>query len=226
MVGEVDKGPRFFVAVHVGAGFHSHANEKAFRKAMKRACLAAAAVLRKGLGGCVDAVSAAIQVLEDDPITNAGRGSNLTEAGHVECDASIIDGLSGSFGAVGAVPGVQNAIKIATCLLKEQLRGSSLLGRLPPMFLVGEGAREWGKSKGVSSPGTISEAEAELITERTKAQWLTYRKMLDDAKDKIGSADVEPPVDPSESEMLQMAWNKCSRPVPFGKLRCKRKKLI
>jgi len=38
---------RFFVALHVGAGFHAPANEKAYRRAMKRACLAAAAVLRE-----------------------------------------------------------------------------------------------------------------------------------------------------------------------------------
>lgn len=93
----------FFVAVHVGAGFHAPSNEKALRSAMKRACLAAASVLRQVAGGCVDAVSAAIQVLEDDPSTNAGRGSNLTEDGHVECDASVMDGNTGAFGAVGAV---------------------------------------------------------------------------------------------------------------------------
>ncbi|KAA8516015.1 hypothetical protein F0562_019194 [Nyssa sinensis] len=129
MANEVDdRNPRFFVAVHVGAGFHSPSNEKALRSAMKRACLAAAALLRKGSGGCLDAVSAAIQVLEDDPSTNAGRGSNLTEDGHVECDASIMDGNSGAFGAVGAVPGVRNAIQIAALLAKEQMMGSSLLG--------------------------------------------------------------------------------------------------
>ncbi|KAL7204071.1 hypothetical protein ACSBR2_017187 [Camellia fascicularis] len=70
-----DRNPRFFVAVHVGAGFHAPSNEKALMSSMKRACLAAASVLRKG-----------------DPSTNAGRGSNLTEDGHVECDASIMDG--------------------------------------------------------------------------------------------------------------------------------------
>lgn len=48
MAGEGEGNPnRFFVAVHVGAGFHSPANEKAYRGAMKRACHAAAAVLRK-----------------------------------------------------------------------------------------------------------------------------------------------------------------------------------
>lgn len=102
--GEAAERRRFFVAVHVGAGYHSPSNEKPLRLAMKRACLAAASLLRKGSGGCLDAVSAAIQVLEDDPITNAGRGSNLTEDGHIECDASIMDGTSGAFGAVGAVP--------------------------------------------------------------------------------------------------------------------------
>ena len=44
--------------------------------------------------------------LKDDPSTNAGRGSNLTEDGHVECYASVMDGDSGAFGAVGAVPGI------------------------------------------------------------------------------------------------------------------------
>lgn len=96
--------PRFFVAVHVGAGYHAPSNEKALKSAIKRACLAAASILRQGSGRCVDAAEAAIQVLEDDPSTNAGRGSNLTEDGHVECDASLMDGDSGAFGAVGAVP--------------------------------------------------------------------------------------------------------------------------
>lgn len=95
---------RFFVAVHVGAGYHSPSNHKPLRSAMNRACLAAATVLQHGSGLSLDAVVAAIQLLEDDPSTNAGRGSNLTENGSVECDASIMDGKSGVFGAVGAVP--------------------------------------------------------------------------------------------------------------------------
>lgn len=105
MAGEgVMENPRFFIALHVGAGYHAPSNEKSLKSVMRRACLAAASVLRQGPGVCMDAVSAAIQVLEDDPSTNAGRGSNLTEDGHVECDASIMDGASGAFGAVGAVP--------------------------------------------------------------------------------------------------------------------------
>lgn len=48
-------------------------------------------------------------LFKDDPSTNAGRGSNLTEDGHVECDASVMDGDSGVFGSVGAVPGIPKA---------------------------------------------------------------------------------------------------------------------
>ncbi|KAL0379554.1 UNVERIFIED_CONTAM: putative threonine aspartase [Sesamum angustifolium] len=176
-----DQNPRYFIAVHVGAGFHSPSNEKALRSAMKRACLAAASILSKDSGGCIDAVEAAVKVLEDDPCTNAGRGSNLTEDGHVECDASIMDGDSGAFGAVGAVPGARNAIQIAVLLAKEQMSGSSLLGRIAPMFLVGEGARLWGKSKGIASDETIVEADEWLVTERARNQWRRYKKMLDDA---------------------------------------------
>lgn len=64
MGGEEPQKPGFFVAVHVGAGYHAPSNEKALRSAMKRACLAAASVLRKGPGVSVDAVAAAIQVFE------------------------------------------------------------------------------------------------------------------------------------------------------------------
>ncbi|KNA15030.1 hypothetical protein SOVF_101850 [Spinacia oleracea] len=184
--------PPFFVAVHVGAGFHSPSNEKPLRFAMNRACLAAAAVLRMDSGECVDAVEAAIRVLEDDPSTNAGCGSNLTEDGHVECDASIMDGDSGAFAAVGAVPGVRNPIQAAACLIKEQKMGPSLLGRMPPTFLVGEGAHKWAKSKGISCADTIAEAEKWLVTERTKSQWRKYKAMLDAAKMRLGGFDMRP----------------------------------
>ncbi|XP_010263738.1 PREDICTED: putative threonine aspartase isoform X2 [Nelumbo nucifera] len=212
MAGEEDHNPRFFVAVHVGAGFHAPSNEKALRVAMKRACFAAASILRKGSGGCIDAVSAAIQVLEDDSSTNAGRGSNLTEDGHVECDASIMDGDSGAFGAVGAVPGVRNAIQIATCLAKEQMMGPSLLGRLPPMFLVGEGAREWAKSKGIILPETIAEADVWLVTEKAKAQWLKYKAMLDCAEAGSKSSSVELSSSSHETDVSKPITKKGAQP--------------
>nr|VDD27661.1 unnamed protein product [Brassica oleracea] len=202
--GAADKSRRFFVAVHVGAGYHAVANEKALRSVIRRACLAASTILRQDSGGCIDAVSAAIEVLEDDPRTNAGRGSNLTEDGHVECDASLMDGHSGIFGAVGAVPGssylnlllcnlsgVRNAIKIAALLVKEQMSGSSLLGRIPPMMLVGEGARRWAQSRHVILPETVTEADQWLVTERARNQWRKFKSMLSavEAKNNLSSEE-------------------------------------
>ncbi|XP_057780624.1 putative threonine aspartase [Salvia miltiorrhiza] len=202
---ESEAGDRFFVAVHVGAGFHSPSNEKALRSAMKRACLAAASLLRKGSGGCIDAVAAAIQVLEDDPCTNAGRGSNLTEDGRVECDASLMDGDSGAFGAVGATPGVRNPIQIAALLAKEQISGSSLLGRISPMFLVGEGAHMWAKSKGIATDGTIEEADEWLVTERARIQWKRYKEMLDDAKAREAQSHDLPKVKKSRNQSYSLS---------------------
>jgi taspase (threonine aspartase 1) len=53
----------------------------------------------------LDAVEIAVKILEDNPLTNSGTGSSLTKCGFVECDAGIIDGKTGIFGCVGAVPG-------------------------------------------------------------------------------------------------------------------------
>ncbi|XP_057817640.2 putative threonine aspartase isoform X3 [Cryptomeria japonica] len=172
------KEARFFVAVHVGAGYHAPRNDKAYKKLMRRACLAAASILSQGCGRSLDAVAAAITVLEDDEHTNAGRGSNLTEEGHVESDASIMDGLTGAFGAVGGIPGVQNPIQVAALLAKNSITRCSLLGRIPPMFLVGDGAREWANSKGIPSTSSVEDADRWLVTERAKQQWLKYKDML------------------------------------------------
>ncbi|CAM0901790.1 unnamed protein product [Alopecurus aequalis] len=193
-------GRRFFVAVHVGAGFHASANEKAYRRAIKRASLAAAAVLREGGGTSLDAVAAAIQVLEDDPITNAGRGSSLTESGRVECDASIMDGSTGSYGAVGAVQGVKNPIQVALHLAKEQMMGSSLLGRIPPMFLVGEGACKWAEGKGLDLVKATSQEDNWLVTENAKSQWVKYSSLLANAKESVN----HPTALASESSSVQL----------------------
>ncbi|CAL5331118.1 unnamed protein product [Camellia sinensis] len=142
-----DQNPRFFVAVHVGAGFHAPSNEKALKSTMKRACHAAASALHKG-----------------DPSTNAGRGSNLTEDGHVKCDASIMDGDSGSFGANGVVP---------VCLKW-----------YPSCCFVGQGTN-------VGLLGCVPEADEWLVTKRVKRRWEKYESMLDDAKAMKAEIDGE-----------------------------------
>eukprot|EP01116_Phalansterium_solitarium_P008659 TRINITY_DN22602_c0_g1_i1.p2 TRINITY_DN22602_c0_g1~~TRINITY_DN22602_c0_g1_i1.p2 ORF type:complete len:147 (-),score=28.96 TRINITY_DN22602_c0_g1_i1:326-766(-) len=87
--------PPFFVAVHVGAGVHSRRREAAYLDVMRRALRAAADALNDEHASAVDACTAAICVMEDSPLCNAGLGSNLTSAGTVECDASIMSGARG-----------------------------------------------------------------------------------------------------------------------------------
>ncbi|KAH7372539.1 hypothetical protein KP509_17G008600 [Ceratopteris richardii] len=171
----------FFVAVHVGAGYHSLANSFAYRRAMNQACLAAASVLSQETGTSFDAVVAAVKVLEDADITNAGKGSNLTEDGVVECDASIMDGRTYAYGAVGAASGLQNPIEVAAALAKQSLRGSLSFGRIPPIFLAGDGAQAWASAHGLRTarqqikPGE----DTWLVTDRTYRQWQKYKEMLE-----------------------------------------------
>ncbi|XP_076785955.1 threonine aspartase 1 isoform X3 [Arvicanthis niloticus] len=105
-----------------------------------------------------DAVTAALVELEDSPFTNAGIGSNLNLLGEIECDASIMDGKSLNFGAVGALSGIKNPVSVAQRLLCEGQKGKLSAGRIPPCFLVGEGAYRWAVDHGIPScpPSTMT----------------------------------------------------------------------
>ncbi|CAP95541.1 Pc21g06440 [Penicillium rubens Wisconsin 54-1255] len=134
------------IFLHAGAGFHSHENEHKHLKACEVAALKAMAFLKSG-GTAIDAVEAAIMVLEDNPITNAGFGSNLNAKGVVEGDASIVDhhGLSG---AVGAVPNIKNPIMLARKIY-DKANVQMGMSRVPPNFLAGEGAKDFAWEHGL-----------------------------------------------------------------------------
>ncbi|XP_029416530.1 threonine aspartase 1 isoform X9 [Nannospalax galili] len=89
--------------------------------------------------------------VKDSPFTNAGMGSNLNLLGEIECDASIMDGKSLNFGAVGALSGIKNPVSVANRLLCEGQKGKLSAGRIPPCFLVGEGAYRWAVDHGIPS---------------------------------------------------------------------------
>ncbi|XP_015271141.1 PREDICTED: threonine aspartase 1, partial [Gekko japonicus] len=117
-----------------GAGYHSESKAKEYKHVCKRAC-------RK-----------------DSPFTNAGMGSNLNLLGEIECDASIMDGKSLNFGAVGALSGIKNPVSVANRLLCEGQKGKLSAGRIPPCFLVGEGAFRWAVDHGIPAcpPGVMA----------------------------------------------------------------------
>ncbi|KAF8932504.1 hypothetical protein BGZ58_007017 [Dissophora ornata] len=91
-----------------------------------------------------------IRILEDDPVTNAGTGSNLNLDGRVECDASIMNGTTLGYGSVGAVSDFKNPISVAAKILHESDQGPLSLGRIPPIMLVGSGAMQWVDTMGFS----------------------------------------------------------------------------
>uniref|UniRef100_A0A8C6I225 Threonine aspartase 1 n=1 Tax=Mus spicilegus TaxID=10103 RepID=A0A8C6I225_MUSSI len=146
-----------FVLVHAGAGYHSESKAKEYKHVCKRACQKAIEKLQAG-ALATDAVAAALVELEDSPFTNAGIGSNLNLLGEIECDASIMDGKSLNFGAVGALSGIKNPVSVAHRLLCEGQKGKLSAGRIPPCFLVGEGAYRWAVDHGIPScpPSTMT----------------------------------------------------------------------
>ena len=125
------------LVIHGGAGvlereLMTPQRDRDTRAALNRALEAGTAVLEKG-GASIDAVAAAIMVLEDDPNFNAGRGSVFTYKGRNEMDAAIMDGRDRSAGAVAGVTTTKNPILLARAVKDES----------PHVLLARDGANEF-----------------------------------------------------------------------------------
>ena len=104
------------LVVHGGAGEVAAERHDRLRAGVRTAAAAGDAILAAG-GSALDAVVAAVRVLEDDSEFNAGCGSALTRDGTVETDASVMDGEHQRVGAVAAVPDLGCAIALARAVL-------------------------------------------------------------------------------------------------------------
>ncbi|KAI5732791.1 hypothetical protein M8J76_004200 [Diaphorina citri] len=134
-----------FIGLHIGAGKYSKAKYSVYKSVMDLACSEGIKVLRTG-GSALKAVTVATSILEDSKVTNAGSGSNLTWDGQVECDAGLMDGKTGHFGAVGALQQVRNPIQVAYRLCKDQSR-LECGGLIRPCIMVGPGALAYAREK-------------------------------------------------------------------------------
>ena len=110
------------IVIHGGAGAlergkYTDEEEAAFKAALTDALDAGYAVLESG-GTALDAVTAAIVILEDSPHFNAGKGAVFTRDGRNELDASIMDGATKNAGAVAGVTTVKNPIKLARAVME------------------------------------------------------------------------------------------------------------
>lgn len=131
------------MVIHGGAGTIERrnmtaANEEAHRAGLEKALQTGYNILRKG-GTSLDAVEAAIRVLEDNPLFNAGKGAVFTHEGTNELDASIMDGKSLNAGAVAGVKHIKNPISLARLVMDKS----------PHVLLDGEGAEAFAKKMGV-----------------------------------------------------------------------------
>ncbi|WP_226781248.1 isoaspartyl peptidase/L-asparaginase family protein [Oceaniglobus trochenteri] len=113
---------RFSLAVHGGAGTILRANltpelEAAYHAGLRAALDAGQAVLAKG-GAALDAVTAAVCALEDEPLFNAGRGAVFTSDGVQEMDAAVMEGASRRAGAVGGIFGPRNPVLAARAVME------------------------------------------------------------------------------------------------------------
>ena len=127
--------------VHGGAGNPLDGkvdDEAAVHEALRQALLTGYEQLTAG-AMALDAVEAAVRVLEDSPLVNAGRGSVLNAAGHVEMDAATMDGESQQAGACAGVVGVRHPVSLARAILE----------KTPHVLLVGEGALRYAEDAGL-----------------------------------------------------------------------------
>src|SRR3954454_15454866 len=113
--------PNIAIAVHGGAGPDSEyikKNIEGYKKGIEEAVQAGYKVLEEG-GSSLDAVEAAVNYLEDNPLFNAGRGAALNENAEVEMDASIMNGKDLKCGAVAIVRHVKNPVTLARAVMEK-----------------------------------------------------------------------------------------------------------
>jgi L-asparaginase / beta-aspartyl-peptidase len=164
------------LVIHGGAGVIKRdmtpAREKAVRAAMTQALQAGYVQLKAGKAA-LDAVAAALTVLEDDPHFNAGKGAVFTHDGENELDAAIMDGYTLRAGAVAGVQRVKNPILLARAVMEQSSH----------VMLSGAGAEAFAQSIGMPlvDPSYF----------RTEERWQQLQKALKEDAAKQPHADVE-----------------------------------
>lgn len=160
--------PKWAIVVHGGAGVIERADlrpeqEAAYRAALTRVAETGGEVLAKG-GSALDAIEAAIHLLEDDPLFNSGRGAVFTAEGRNELDASIMDGATLRAGAVAGVTRTRHPISLARAVMEKS----------PHVMLMGSGADTFSQESGLEQV-----EPAYFFTER---RWRSLEKFLAEQK--------------------------------------------
>ena len=172
-----DRAPITLV-IHGGAGAlapgrYTAEEEAKFKHKLNEALDAGYGVLAQG-GGAIDAVEAAIVLLEDSPLFNAGKGAVFTRDGDNELDASIMDGASLEAGAVAGVKKVKNPIRLARAVMENSEH----------VMFARDGAEEFAKKNG------IERVKPKYFY--TEHRWRTYKDALQKEKEgRQGAAPID-----------------------------------
>jgi L-asparaginase / beta-aspartyl-peptidase len=146
--------------VHGGAWDIPDDAVPACKDGCRRALTAGWEVLARG-GHALDAIEAAVMVLEDDPVFDAGYGSHLNLDGHVECDAIVMEAATLRAGAAANLHKIKNPIRAAR----------AIFDHAPHMMLVADGAEHFAKQHGVP----LCQPE-ELVSEAEHEAWMKCKK--------------------------------------------------
>ena len=152
-------GAVWSIVVHGGAGDIQATSAPAHVAGCERAAAEGAKILAAG-GSALDAVQRAVEVLESDPLFNAGTGACLDENGHLSLDASIMDGATLAAGAVCALPAFEHPIAIAR----------RVMDRTAHVLLAADGAARFATAHGFTPA-----VETSMITDAAKKKWETAR---------------------------------------------------
>ena len=133
----------FALVIHGGAGTilknkMTDEKEKAYTEKLEEVLNAGFEILNKG-GKSLDAVQKCINIMEDSPLFNAGKGAVFTAEGKNELDASIMEGKNLNAGAVAGVTHIKNPINLARLVMEES----------PHVLMVREGAEAFAVEQGI-----------------------------------------------------------------------------
>lgn len=136
------KEENFGIVIHGGAGTILKENmsdslETAYKEKLKEAVTVGYNILKNG-GTSMEAVTSTINIMEDSPLFNAGKGAVFTHEGTNELDASVMDGASLNAGAVAGVTHIKNPINLALAVMNDS----------PHVLLTGKGAETFAVEKG------------------------------------------------------------------------------
>jgi beta-aspartyl-peptidase (threonine type) len=162
---------RWGLVIHTGAGNFTLQSLGDRREPMREAMIAALEAGHKVLsdgGSSLDAVQAAIVLLEDSPHFNAGKGAVFTHDGTHELDAAIMDGATRKAGAVAGVTRIKNPIRLARLVMEKS----------PHVMLTGAGAEAF-----AADQGGIELVENSYF--RTERAWQALQHALDEERQRV-----------------------------------------